>query len=272
MEKIEEKVSIIIPNYNGRHLLEKNLPLLLKAIKRHNQQDEIIVIDNGSTDGSVEFLRNLFPVIKTIQLNRNLGFGEACNTGIRQSQNKIFILLNNDVEVTENFILPLLRHFSDRRIFSVSALSLGSDNKIKKSPGKPVDIPYASGGYSAYDREKFLSLGGFHPIYSPFYFEDRDIGYKALKTGWKNLLEPESIVFHKGEQTSGKINKKYVEYIKFRNRLVFYISCYENLLLTFIAVLKAVINTFFSFRWYSFSAFCWLYKNRARIFEKKHQK
>ena len=265
-------ISIIIPNYNGKELLKKNLPSVIKAVKKHNKNDELIVVDNKSSDGSIDFLREKYPEVKIIQLNENKGFGEACNIGIKESRNEIVILLNNDVYVDENFIKPLIKHFSDHSVFSVSSVSLGKDNKKKKIPEKSVEVEWCCAGYTAYDKEKFLSLGGFHPIYSPFYCEDRDIGYRAKKIGWKNIVEPESIVYHDGEETSKKFNKRYVEYIKFRNRCIFYLTCYDNPFLIFWSIFKLIINAFFSFKWYSFMALFWIFKNEFVIMKKIGEK
>ncbi|MGC8976846.1 MAG: glycosyltransferase family 2 protein [Candidatus Ratteibacteria bacterium] len=264
-----EPISIIIPNYNGKELLKKNLPGIVKAVERHNENDEIIVVDNGSSDGSVEFLRENYPQIRIIELKENKGFGQACNIGVKKSKNKIVILLNNDVMVEENFIEPLLKHFSDPLVFSVSAVSLGRDNRKKEIPEKVKEVLYCCAGYTAYDKEKFLFLGGFHPIYSPFYCEDRDIGYRAKKIGWKNLIEPKSIVYHEGERTSKKLNRRYVEYIKFRNRCIFYLTCYDNPFLIFFSILKLIINAFFSFKWYTIFSFFFLIKNYDKIKQKK---
>ncbi len=264
-----EGVSIIIPNYNGKELLRKNLPSVIKAVEKHNKNDEIIVVDNGSSDGSIEFLKENYPNVKIIKLNENKGFGEACNIGIKESKNKFVILLNNDVYVDVNFIEPLLKHFSDSSVFSVSSVSLGRDNKKKKIPQKAIEVEWCCAGYTAYDKEKFLYLGGFHPIYFPFYCEDRDIGYRAKKIGWKNIIEPKSIVYHDGEITSKKLDKKYVEYIKFRNRCIFYLTCYDNSFLIFWSILKLFFNHFFAFKWHSFISLWWLIKNYDKIREKK---
>lgn len=260
-----KSVSIIIPNFNGKNLLEKNLPSVIKAIENHNLNDEIIIVDNGSSDGSVEFLKKNYPYVKIIELKENLGFGKACNIGVMESKNDIVILLNNDVYVSENFIAPLLKHFEDKNVFAVSSLSFGNDNKRKIKPDRAIEIEYCCAGYTAYDKEKFLYLGGFDPIYSPFYCEDRDLGYRAKRHKWKNLIEPESIVYHEGERTSKKMNKKFVEYIKFRNRVIFYLRNYDNPLKIFIEVLKLFLNSFFSFKWFNFFSFFEIYKNFDKI-------
>jgi len=176
-------------------------------------------------------------------------------------------LIEGDVDV--NFIEPLLKHFSDSSVFSVSSVSLGRDNKKKKIPQKAIEVEWCCAGYTAYDKEKFLYLGGFHPIYFPFYCEDRDIGYRAKKIGWKNIIEPKSIVYHDGEITSKKLDKKYVEYIKFRNRCIFYLTCYDNSFLIFWSILKLFFNHFFAFKWHSFISLWWLIKNYDKIREKK---
>src|SRR5437867_518152 len=87
--------STVIPNWNGRDLLEKYLPFLETALAG-NPDNEIIVVDNGSTDGSVEFLRLNFPRVKVLELERNLGFGGGSNVGFVAAANDIVVLLNND--------------------------------------------------------------------------------------------------------------------------------------------------------------------------------
>ncbi|MCM8804628.1 MAG: glycosyltransferase, partial [Candidatus Omnitrophica bacterium] len=196
----------------------------------------------------------------------NKGFGYACNIGVKYCKNKIFILLNNDVKVDKNFISPLLKHFNQSDIFSVSCLDI---NEYRKNPEKPFYILYSSGGHSAYDKEKFLSLGGFHQLYFPFYCEDRDIGYRAWKMGWRNILEPKSIVYHQKEMTSKKFDKRYVAMIKFKNRIIFFLTCFDSPFLIFVFIIKEIINAFFSFKWYCFSSFFWIYKNKDKIIEKR---
>lgn len=261
-------VSIVIPNWNGRELLERNFPSVYEASRCHSEENEIIIVDNGSFDGSVEFIEKNFKDVKVIKLNKNKGFGFACNCGVEESRNEIFILLNNDVKVDKYFISPLLKHFERKDTFSVSAIDL-NEYKNKKIPDKPVYILYSPGGYSAYDKNKFLSLGGFHHLYFPFYGEDRDIGYRAWKMGWKNILEPQSIVYHEGESTSKRLDKRYVEKIKFRNRIIFCLSCFDDKMLIFSSVIRRTIHAFFSFKWYVFPVFFWIFREREEIIKKR---
>ncbi|MCM8803864.1 MAG: glycosyltransferase, partial [Candidatus Omnitrophica bacterium] len=108
---MNQKVSIIIPNWNGLELLKKNFYSVYESVKLHNSENEIIIVDNGSNDKSIDFIKKNFPDVKVIKLKENKGFGYACNIGVKYCKNKIFILLNNDVKVDKNFISPLLKHF-----------------------------------------------------------------------------------------------------------------------------------------------------------------
>ena len=220
-------VSIVIPSHNGKCLLEKNLPSVAAAVAARDAGDEIIVVDNGSSDGTAKFLAETFPGVRVIELERNEGFGYACNRGVTESGNDIVVLLNNDVRVSADFVGYVTPHFEKNGIFAVMCRD-ENERRGKDVPDGIVPVLYASGGYSAYDREKFLLLGMFHPLYTPFYGEDRDMGYRAWKRGWPSILEPRSIVFHAGEETARRMEKKYVESVKFRNRLFFYLSCYED--------------------------------------------
>lgn len=215
-------ISIVIPNWEGLELLKKCIPSVIKATQNYPGNCEIIVVDNGSKDKSIDYLKTAFPKIKIISLPENLGFSKGMNRGIKESENRIVIGLNNDTIVKEDFIEPLGRHFSNEDVFAVGAKMLGWDKKtfdFGKTTGrfplgffkiKYEDIDettntlYASGGALAVDKEKFLKLGGFDE--DLFYWEDVDLGYRAWKRGWKNIFEPRSIVYHKKQ---GSMKKRY---------------------------------------------------------------
>jgi GT2 family glycosyltransferase/glycosyltransferase involved in cell wall biosynthesis len=218
--------SVVIPNWNGRDLLEKYLPSVIAALAA-NAANEIIVVDNGSSDGSAEFVGRNFPGVKVIALERNLGFGGGSNAGVREAKNDIVVLLNSDMQVEGGFLAPLLAGFTDERVFAVSCQILFTDvNKRREETGLTqgwweegglrvrhrIDeeirdvFPcfYGGGGSCAFDRRKFLELGGFDPLLAPFYLEDTDLGYQAWKRGWKVLYQPRSVVYHEHRGTIGK--------------------------------------------------------------------
>src|ERR1035437_2548430 len=203
------KASIVIPNWNGRDLLAKYLPSVIASIENH-PDSEVIVVDNGSTDGSVAFVAETFPDVHVLPLQHNLGFGGGSNAGFRAAHNDIVVLLNSDMRVEPDFLAPLLEGFTDEKVFSVSCQIFFSDpDKLREETGltqgwwengglrvRHRDDPaiqdlypcfYGGGGSCAFDRRKFLELGGFDEIFRPFYLEDTDLGYLAWKRSWKVL-------------------------------------------------------------------------------------
>lgn len=231
-------VSIVIPNYNGRELISQNIPAVVAACQYYIQETgnpcELIVVDDASPDDSAAVLKDLvntFPSEGDFRFtylvhNHNQGFSGAMNTGIESAQYPILVSLNSDVRVTQEFLVPLVQHFASRDdLFSVKCNSIlpdGTNESIKKIqitkglvepvletnlPHTPVEIVYADAGSCAYDREKLVSLGMFDRLYSPFYFEDFDLGYRACKRGWVNLYEPTSTVYHDHNQTVKKVVK-----------------------------------------------------------------
>jgi GT2 family glycosyltransferase/glycosyltransferase involved in cell wall biosynthesis len=236
--------SIVIPNWNGRDLLEKYIPSVIAATG-HNPANEIIVVDNGSTDGSVEFLRRNHPTVRVHALPENLGFGGGSNEGFREASNDIVILLNSDMRVEQDFVQPLLDAFNDEQVFAVSCQIFFTDpNKVREETGltqgwwengglrvrhriddkvnEPFPCFYGGGGSCAFDRNKFLLLGGFDPLLRPFYLEDTDLGYQAWKRGWKVLYQPASVVYHEHRGTIGrKFPPDYIQAVIQKNFLLF---------------------------------------------------
>src|SRR5262249_15409745 len=105
-----DSATVVIPNWNGKDLLERYLPSVEAALAG-NDANEILVVDNGSSDGSVELLRTRFPKVKTLALEKNLGFGGGSNAGFRAAANDIVVLLNSDMRVEPDFLAPLLAGF-----------------------------------------------------------------------------------------------------------------------------------------------------------------
>lgn len=236
--------SIVIPNWNGRDLLEKYIPSVLAAAAQV-PGSEVIVVDNGSSDGSAAFLREQFPQVRLLALEKNLGFGGGSNTGFKAAKHDVVVLLNSDMRVEPDFLPPLLAGFTDERVFAVSCqIFLSDPNKRREETGltegwwergslrvghridpKVAQLYpcfYAGGGSSAYDRKKFLELGGFDELLAPFYLEDTDLGYLAWKRGWKNLYQPASVVWHEHRGTIGrKFSPEFIRGILKKNFLLF---------------------------------------------------
>ena len=223
-------VDIIIPSFNGRDLLQKHLPAIIKNTSNLNK---IIVIDNGSVDGTVSWLKEHYPQIVLIENQNNLGYTIPINQGVSKSTTEYFILLNNDVEPGENFLKNVFNYFENDSVFGVSFNEINSswpkcqfeNGKIHFTRGEDKSHPryslWASGGSAIFNRQIWDKLGGLNEVFSPFYWEDIDIGYRAWKSGYKIIWDNKSVVNHQHESTSGKLNQNYVNLIRQRNELMF---------------------------------------------------
>ena len=245
-----DAASIVIPNWNGRDLLQKFLPSVVAAAAGH-PGNEILVVDNASTDGSVEFLREQFPQVRILALSSNHGFGGGSNLGFQAAKNDVVVLLNNDMRVEADFLAPLLVPFSsDPLVFSVSCQIFFSDPGCRREETgltetwwergglrvshradphitSPFPCAYPGGGSSAFDRRKFLELGGFDDLLRPFYYEDTDLGHMAWKRGWKLLYQPASVVFHEHRGTIGKrFSPAFIDRVLKKNVILY---CWKNI-------------------------------------------
>lgn len=229
------EVSIIIPSYNGEKLLKKNLPYLLRAMGNpSNFIKETIVVDDGSSDKSVDLIKNKFPQVKLVRHKINRGFSASVNLGVKTAKGDLVCLINNDVIPENNFLVNTFRHFGKEDTFAVSLHEEGygwaegvfREGYIMHSPGKEDTKVHSTfwvnGGSGVFRKSLWKKLGGMDDkLLSPFYWEDLDICYRAIKRGLKLYWEPRAHVVHKHETTISKFPKKYVERIRERNHLLF---------------------------------------------------
>ncbi len=223
-----------MPSLNGEKLLEKNLPSLLKAKDNPaNNIIEIIIVDDGSWDGSVKLITKNFPEVNLIRHKINRGFSAGVNTGTRMAKGDLVLLINTDVIPAEDFLVPVFKHFEDKNVFAVSlheegfAWARGNfwGGYIQLAMGEETKEAhrsfYVSGGSGVFRRSIWMELGGMdEKLLSPFYWEDIDICYRAEKRGYINLWEPEGKVIHNHESTISKFPKTYVQRVKERNQLL----------------------------------------------------
>ena len=232
------EVSIVIPNYNGKHFLED----CLKSVFGQNIKDqEVIVVDNGSTDGSLEYLKT-FPGVRVIVLDKNYGFCRAVNEGIKAAESEYVILLNNDTEVDKDFAAELLAAIKeDEKIFSCSSKMVQFHNRqlmddagdyycafgwaFGRGKGAPVekyqeakDIFAACAGAAIYRKKMFESLGYFDEKHFA-YLEDIDVGYRARIHGYRNVYAPKAIVYHVGSGFSGSTHYAFKVKLSSRNNV-----------------------------------------------------
>lgn len=241
------RASVVILNWNGRDLLEENLPSVIDAVRADGRGHEIIVVDNGSDDGSAEFLRREFPQVRVLELGANLGFARGNNAGVRAAAHDVVVLLNNDMRVDPGFLRPLLDGFGLRTFAVTSQIFLQDPAARREETGKTaaafrrgmIDFTHrevdaarhvrayypalwAGGGSSAFHKGRFLELGGFRELYSPAYVEDADLSFQAWKCGYQVLFAPRSVVYHRHRASSSRrFAPGALEALVVRNQLLF---------------------------------------------------
>jgi GT2 family glycosyltransferase len=243
-------VSIVIPNWNGADLLRRNLPAALAAMRAHRAPAEVIVVDDGSSDGSREVVKE-HEGVRLVEHERNRGFGPACLTGAQSARHDLLFLLNSDARPEPDALDPLCRAFASPEVFAASPLVLeeggGASNVTVSVPYlrrgriayRPRDVQtlaeaaaakglvwftfFPLGGAVVFDRARFLALGGFDALFHPFYYEDVDLGFRAWRRGWSCVVIPESRVHHTGGGTIGRaFAERRVRVIRKRNRMLFH--------------------------------------------------
>ncbi len=237
-----EKVTVVIPNYNGIEYLKE----CLKSLEKQNFREfSVLIVDNHSQDGSPEYVKEHYPKIRLYEMDKNYGFSIAVNKGIRESRTPYVILLNNDTVTEADYVGELYRHISrSKKIFSVSSKMVSyHDRNLMDDAGdlysvagwafqrgigqpaenfdQPCEVFSACAGAAIYRRSVFKKIGLFDELHFA-YLEDIDVGYRARIAGYRNEYCPTAVVYHVGSATSGS------KYNEFKVRLAARNSVYLN--------------------------------------------
>ncbi len=222
----ETGISVIIPSRNGKPLLEAQLPGIARELESYTA--EIIVADNGSGDGTAQWLRAAWPQVRLELSNPPLSFARAVNRGIARARYSHICLLNNDMLIEPGFFGALAGAFERvPGLFCATAQIRFPEGVRREETGKtvmaqahPEDFPircdeplpgedlsyvlYGSGGCSLYDAARLRALGGVDQAYEPAYVEDLDLGYRAWRRGWPSVYVAGAVVEHRHRATTSR--------------------------------------------------------------------
>ena len=263
-------VSIIILNWNGLEHLETCLP---SVIGQTYENIEIIVVDNGSTDGSVEYVQQNYDTIKLVCNSTNVGFSKGNNIGIQIASGKYIAVLNNDTELDSNWVSSLVEvaeEHPDAGMFACKILSYYDRNSIdcvghliypdglsrgrgrgeidKGQYNKIEEVAFPSGCAALYRKEMLEQIGLFDERFF-IYVEDSDLGMRGRLAGWKCLYVPNAIVYHKYSATMGGYSPQKAFLIE-RNRIWFVV---KNL--PFTMIISSCYHTFLRYLFQTYDAF-----------------
>jgi GT2 family glycosyltransferase len=213
------RASLIVLNFNGREVIESCINSLVEA---KGPEDEIIVVDNASTDGSFESLENRRD-IRLLRLDQNT-FIFGLNRGLEIARGRFVAFLNNDILVEPDFVERCTERFLDGGdVFAVCPriLEMNGDDQGSRTSGfwlrgliffrplphssEPTDCFFAVGGQSFFRRNMLEEIGSIDPLFRPMYHEDVELSYRAWKRGWRIRYEPSAIAHHVGGHSSQRV-------------------------------------------------------------------
>lgn len=241
-------VSVIILNFNGQQMTVD----CLRSLSKQNYSNlEIIVVDNASTDKSVETIRKKFPKVKVILNGRNFGFAQGNNVGCKKARGELILFLNNDALVEKNFLRPLVEKITSEDfvgavqpkilcyskkdiIDSVGSYFLksgflyhyGHNKRDQKKYNKESEIFTMKGACMLFKKEVLNKVGVFDKDYFA-YFEETDLCQRTWIAGYKIFYVPKSKIFHIGGQTARKLESSFVQYNSYKNRIYTYLKNFE---------------------------------------------
>jgi GT2 family glycosyltransferase len=237
-----KSISVVIPNYNGKHLFEKYFEHNLNILSELETDVQVIVIDDASTDDSVAYLKSKYSnQITLIEKEVNSGFSNTCNLGIKEATNELIFLLNTDVTLEKDYFEKLYKYFDRSDTFGVMGRIIGMDDDLIREAARSPKIMgrkiksgdffhvneresftptfYLSGAIALMDTKKLKSINGFNEMFNPYYGEDQELSIRAWRLGWKCYYEHDAVCRHE-VSASTKIHnhKRAIKKIHFRNR------------------------------------------------------
>lgn len=292
-------ISVVIPNYNGVHLFEHTLPTVEQALQNIDLPSEIIIVDDCSSDGSVEYLQKHYPSIKVISKTENSGFSATSNIGVAAANYDKVLLLNSDVKLTPTYFHNQLRYFDKPDTFGVMGRIVGwDDDKIQDGAKLPsfhgakfktsgnylledesqmqegLYSMYLSGANAFMDKEKFLLIKGFNELFSPFSSEDVELSLRAWRLGFKCYYDYNSICRHKvATSIRTKWKKQYVSKIYDRNKMYLNALHLEGLtkLQWYFQLIPETLSRVLTFRWHYVTSLQLFLKNQRAIRESQQE-
>lgn len=300
-----KRIAIVILNWNGEKLLKEFLPSVIV----NSPEADIIVADNASDDASIDYISREYPQIRIIKNSTNLGFAGGYNEALRQVDSELYLLLNSDVEVTKNWLQPLLKAMEDEKVAGCQPKVLSYRQKdhfehagacggfldrdyfpfcrgrifdhFEEDRGQyneERDIFWATGAALLIRSSLFKDVSGFDTHFFA-HMEEIDLCWRIKKLGYSFRIVPGSVVYHLGGGSLPYSSPRKV-YLNFRNSLMMIIKNHTGLLfpklfwrmsLDGIAAIRFLIRGEFSHFWAVLKAHMYQYRNLGRLLKERKQ-
>jgi len=286
--QFEPQISVILPNFNGRKLLENNLPSIYAALELF--QFEIIVVDDASSDDSCSYLAEAHPDIIVLTNSENKGFSATCNRGILESKAPLICIVNTDVTFDKDYFVNVVDYFNDSSLFAVKGDILNYKDSVENIESRERVVGFSQkrgllrfnhhvvpdndlfsgdlGGQFVLlgccfvcARDKMIQLNGFNEIFSPFYWEDSDLPIRALRANYKIIYEGKAVVYHKTSSTIATYRSKTIRrLVSHRNKLMFawfHLMGYRQWFNHIVFVLLSLSSRWLILDWKYYVSFSW---------------
>lgn len=298
-----KEVAVVILNWNGKELLEKFLP----SIIAYSQEANIVVADNASTDTSIQFIRENYPTIDIIENSENGGFAKGYNDALKKIDSKYYLLLNSDVEVTENWLTPLLDKMQDQKVACCQPkiISYNQPDKFEHAGAcggfidknyfpfcrgrifenvendngqynNPMEVFWVSGAAMLIRAKVFHEVGGFDETFFA-HMEEIDLCWRIKRLNYQLFVVPNSVVRHVGGATLSYASPRKI-HLNFRNNLMMIYKNHEGILLGKVfwrktldgmAAMRFLMKGEFKAFWAVFRAHIYIYGNLRSILRKR---
>ncbi len=277
-----KKVLAVIPNYNGGDLV---LRCIESVLKQTYANVETVIVDNASTDGSLDKIRKKFPDLKIIETGYNAGWGIACNIGMKSAPSDFVALINNDALLEPKCVEEMVKALELNPRYGSCAtriLLLKQKNRIEacglsiywdgsscgrgrlrsaKTFMKTEEVFCANDCCCLYRREMIEDIGDYDPDFF-IYCDETDMGWKHQLAGWKCVYAPNAVVYHAHSRTAGSYSSFKAYHVE-RNRIYLCMKYFPLPLL--------LASPFFTFWRYSFQVYLWLFHKKGALSHYKQQ-